>query len=302
MPQPTPTPIWEPQVTEFRGSSNLVYQVGLSIYLPQVPDDRVIRKVKMDFPDSRPVEHFVVFDRYTGSYFSSYIYVEQIKVKEPTKAWFQENVAIEIGEFRVRIACTGSMRPAIDCGDEVIYEPATRDASFQVGDIVAFRQSDTEECSSLFTAPNLIGTQYIVHRIDEKLVGFSYSTKGDNNSVPDPCAIGRGNILFRVVQVNKSVFVTDQILHDEWVREHNHLRAEYWEVWSEREGLREQREGLQEQYDALRQSGGASQSEQDTFESALRSLRSRISYLTGVLNRLRRELSEAQRGIASVVR
>ena len=300
-PRPTPTPVREPQVTEFLGS-DVGYRVGISIYLPQVAEDSTIRKVRMYFPDLHSAqyhEHIVVFYRQRGDYFLGHTYVGRDNVERPSKDWFQESVPIEVDEFPIRLACTGSMRPAIDCGDEIIFEEVLSGTHLQAGDIIAFHLSNTdasseEDCFSLTTAPNLVGTRYIIHRIHQTPSGRGlspprYITKGDNNPTPDPCAFSKWRIRFRVVDVNKNVYVIDRALYDEWVREHQYLRAEYWEVWSEREGLREQ-------YDSLRQS------DQDSIDSTRQSLRSRISYLTGVLNRLRRELSEAQRGIASAIR
>lgn len=298
----------EPQVTAFVGS-NFGYRVDLSIYLPGVTDEQVIRKVEMWFPDWDFEEYIVIFTRQRSGYYRGQTYVERDKVERPTQAWFQENVDIDIEEFPVRIACTGSMRPVIHCGDEVIFEPAPRNGQLQVGDIVTFRFSRRDvavdqDCSSLFTTPNLRGTKYIIHRIHQKVRGSSpprYVTKGDNNPTRDPCAVSETSIIFRVVQVNKDVYVLNPALYAEYVREHQRLLTEYREKRDERADLLERYRAMRGDYYSLWYSG-ASQAELDRFYSSLESLRLRINRLTDQLNQLRRDLRTAQARIASVVR
>lgn len=297
----------EPQVLRLAGS-NFGYRVELSIYLPGVAEEQVIRKVEMWFPEWDFEEYIVIFTRQRSGYYRGYTYVEPGNVERATQAWFQENVDIDIEEFPVRIACTGSMRPVIHCGDEVIFEAAPRNGQLQVGDIVTFRFSHRDvavdqDCSSTFTTPNLRGTKYIIHRIHQRVRGSSppsYVTKGDNNPVRDPCVVSENSIIFRVVQVNKDVYVIDPPLYDEYVREHQRLLTEYREKRAERQDLLERYYASRVDYYRLWRSG-ARQATLDDFYSNLESMRRRINRLADELNQLRRDLRTAQGRIASVV-
>lgn len=308
-PRPTPTPVWEPQVVRLAGS-NFGYLVELSIYLPGVAEQQVVRKVEMYFPQPGYEEYIVLFARQRNGYFRGQIYVERDRLKRaPTAAWFQANVYIDIEEFPVRIACTGSMRPVIDCGDEVIFEPAPRGGQLQTGDIITFRLSRAdvsvdEDCSSLFTAPNLRGTRYIIHRIQQNVRGSSpprYVTQGDNNPERDPCLVSENSVIFRVVAVNKNVYVIDQARYDEYVAEHQRLLTAYREKRAERQDLLERYyAGLAEYY--RMGYSGARQETLDRFYSSLETMRRQINRLLDELIQLRSDLRAAQRRIASVVR
>lgn len=285
--------------------SNFGYLVELNIYLPRAQEDKVIRKVEMLFQEGYE-EYIVFFTRQRSGYFRGETYIEQDLVQRPDRAWFQENVYIWIEEFPVRIACTGSMRPVIDCGDEVIFEPAPRNGQLQVGDMVTFRFSrrDVEVNKNCYSRPSLRGTTYILHRIHQRVRGSSpprYITKGDNNPVRDLCSVGENSIIFRVVKVNKNVYVIDQPLYDEYVREHQQLLDEYFALRNEYADLRERYFGSLVEYYRMRYSG-ARQSELDSFYNSLESLRRQINRLRDEINSLRQDLSAAQRRIASVVR
>ena len=259
----------------------------------------------MLFPEGYE-EYIVFFTRQRSGYFRGETYVEQDLVQRPDRAWFQENVYIRIEEFPVRIACTGSMRPVIDCGDEVIFEPAPRNGQLQVGDMVTFRFSrrDVEVNKNCYSRPSLRGTTYILHRIHQRVRGSSpprYITKGDNNPVRDPCSVSENSIIFRVAKVNKNVYVIDQPLYDEYVREHQQLLDEYFALREEYADLRERYFGSLAEYCRMRYSG-AQQSELDSFYNSLESLRRQINRLRDEINQLWQDLSAAQRRIASVVR
>ncbi len=217
----------------------------LSIYVPDALDDRIIRKVVMLFPGRGLEEYIVSFNRHKGNYFRGHTYVNRRELEKTSRQWIQENVYIFIREFPVRIACTGSMRPAIDCGDEVIFEPAPFADSLKAGDIITFRFSRAdvkggENCSSLFQTPNLIGTEYIIHRIQQSVIGGyprKYVTKGDNNPTRDPCLVSEDSVIFRVVEINKNTYVLDLERYNRYVDEHQQSLSEYHEKSEEYEAL-----------------------------------------------------------------
>ena len=290
--------------------SNFGYLVELSIYLPGVAAEQVVRKVEMYFPKPGYEEYIVIFTRQRSGYYRGQTYVEPDRLQRaPTAAWFQDNVYIDIEEFPVRIACTGSMRPVIHCGDEVIFEPAPRGGQLQTGDIITFRLSRAdvsvdEDCSSLFTTPNLRGTLYIIHRIQQKVRGSSppsYVTKGDNNPERDPCLVSENSVIFRVVAINKDVYVIDQARYAEYVQEHQRLLTQYREKRAERQDLLERYYASLSEYYRMARSG-VRQETLDRFYNSLETMRRRINRLLDELIQLRSDLRAAQRRIASVVR
>ena len=263
----------------------------------------------MYFPEHGSAEYIVSFTRYRGDYFRGELYVDRGKLERGRPDWIQENVSIYIREFPVRIACTGSMRPVIDCGDEVIFEAAPFDDPLQVGDMITFRFSSADlegakVCQSLFNPAYLWGTQYILHRIEQK-VGWSYPpkyiTKGDNNLTRDPCSVSESSIIFRVVAINKDVYVIDQARYEQYVKEHQEIMSEYQEKFAEYQDLRERySDGLSEYYDKWR--SRASQAELNDHYRYLEDLRRQVNRLGDELNRIGRDMRVAQRRIEQTVR
>jgi len=85
---------------------------------------------------------------------------------------------------------TGSMRPAIYPGSLVMVQGVSAPAQIQVGDIIEF-------------SPSWFNGS-VVHRVvAEKSTqgGFLYSTKGDNNTSPDPLPVSYGNVTGKVVLI-----------------------------------------------------------------------------------------------------
>lgn len=111
-------------------------------------------------------------------------------------------------------ACTGSMRPVLDCGDEAEFlrPPFPRD--LVEGDIISFlpdiscRYYKFQEISK---AHRIIAVRL------ENNVPY-YTTKGDSSSNPDPCEITPGQIDGLLVAVRKGVRPQDIIDTSEYDR------------------------------------------------------------------------------------
>ncbi len=104
-------------------------------------------------------------------------------------------------------ACTGSMRPALDCGDEAEFLKPPFPRSLVVGDIISFlpdiscRYYKFQEISK---AHRIIGI-----RLDNNVP--YYTTKGDSSTNPDPCEITSEQIDGLLVAVRKGVRPQDVI-------------------------------------------------------------------------------------------
>ncbi|MFQ6027021.1 MAG: hypothetical protein ACE5Q6_05970, partial [Dehalococcoidia bacterium] len=199
-------------------------------FLTETQEENVIRRVVLSFPDQEQSEFIVGFTRGDDVYHDGEAHVENAEIELPSLDWIQTNVGLEVEEFPVRIACTGSMRPVIDCGDEVIFEPARFGDPLKVDDIITFRHSPTDieletDCPAFFNAPSFQGTEYIIHRIIQVMPEGSarYVTKGDNNREQDACVVKEESIIFRVVEVNQDVYVIDQEGYDQYVEQYQAL-------------------------------------------------------------------------------
>jgi signal peptidase I len=233
-----------------------------------------------------------------------------------TREWIQQNVGIVVGEFPVRVACTGSMRPYIDCGDQVFYEPVLEDTTLAVGDVVTFRLSDADvdierDCPWLSDIPGLgsvsalTGTQriFIIHRIVESVRGSfppAYITRGDNNAYSDQCVVRRPSMVFKVVDVLKDHYVVDKVGYDHHVAQYQLLLVEYWSGLARYHDLRQRYDASVRDYYRLAGSG-ASQQTLDGLYQSLERMRLEINELVERLNRLPGEMTLAQRRIEAAV-
>ena len=111
-------------------------------------------------------------------------------------------------------ACTGSMRPALDCGDEAVFLNPPFPQPLAVGDVVSFSMN--------------IGCRYYksqdiskAHRIiDIRYQGTTpyYTTQGDASSDPDPCKITLEQVDGVLVEVRKGARPQDIIDVSEYDR------------------------------------------------------------------------------------
>lgn len=123
-------------------------------------------------------------------------------------------------------ACTGSMRPALDCGDEAVFLNPPFPQPPAVGDVVSFsvdlgcRYYKSQDVSK-------------AHRIiDVRYQGTTpfYTTQGDASSNPDPCEITLEQIDGVLVEVRKGARPQDIIDASEYDRAKlavTELKAEY---------------------------------------------------------------------------
>jgi hypothetical protein len=314
-PTATPVPVVDPQVAEVVGT-NLGARLLLQVYLPNEPEDRTIKRVVVTPPGSGPEEHIVGFARDRGPYYRGHIYLDPASLGRLTREWIQQNVGIVVGEFPVRVACTGSMRPYIDCGDQVFYEPVLEDTILAVGDVVTFRLSDADvdierDCPWLSDTPGLgsvsalTGTQriFIIHRIVESVRGSfppAYITQGDNNAYSDQCVVRRPSMVFKVVDVLKDHYVVDKVGYDHHVAQYQLLLVEYWSGLARYHDLRQRYDASVRDYYRLAGSG-ASQQTLDGLYQSLERMRLEINELVERLNRLPGEMTLAQRRIEAAV-
>jgi signal peptidase I len=92
---------------------------------------------------------------------------------------YHKTYVIEYADERctkMQVACTGSMRPTLDCKDTIIVCPIDNENDLHIGDVISY-DADTSIWGHI-TAP------FIFHRIVEigqDDVGKYYITRGDNN-------------------------------------------------------------------------------------------------------------------------
>ena len=98
----------------------------LQVYLPEETLERTVRRVVMDFPKHGLVEYLIRFEHARGPYYLGNAYVNPSLLERGNRAWIQENVGITVWQLPQRVACTGSMRPVIHCGD--LAEPPTHNS------------------------------------------------------------------------------------------------------------------------------------------------------------------------------
>ncbi|GEM_PF-5052020 len=108
------------------------------------------------------------------------------------------------------LACTGSMRPTIDCNDLILsYKPQNASALRQ-GDIISFRIAPNE--TSGFLEPPSDTTIHVMHRIFRTTTSqgrTAYITKGDNpetNAQTDAIYLDFGRVETKVLAYFKESF------------------------------------------------------------------------------------------------
>lgn len=123
-------------------------------------------------------------------------------------------------------ACTGSMRPALDCGDEAVFLNPPFLQPLAVGDVVSFsvdlgcRYYKSQDVSK---AHRIIGIRY------EGTTPF-YTMQGDASSDPDPCEVTLEQVDGVLVEVRKGARPQDIIDASEYDRAKlavTELKAEY---------------------------------------------------------------------------
>lgn len=199
--------------------------------------DKVVKKVIIN--DS--FEYVVRLSKYNTNSFIGQFNIDDHLLKEKTLKWVIDNLDVRIENFPERVACTGSMRPIIYCGDLVKYEPANHGEELKVGDIVTFRQlvSDIDastECPVYDDVITII-EGYIIHRIVQVLPSYNvtrYMTRGDNNPEQDSCLVKEEHVIQRVTEIIPRYYVTNdleydfnQSTHQNLLEERNILMADY---------------------------------------------------------------------------
>jgi hypothetical protein len=123
-------------------------------------------------------------------------------------------------------ACTGSMRPALDCGDEAVFLNPPFPQPPSIGDVVSFsvdlgcRYYKSQDVSK---AHRIINIRY------EGTTPF-YTTQGDASSDPDPCEVTLEQMDGVLVEVRKGARPQDIIDASEYDRAKlavTELKAEY---------------------------------------------------------------------------
>lgn len=235
-------PIVDPQIIKVITTSN-GQLIVLQAYLPGETFDRTVKRVLMHFPRHGMGEYLVGFEHSQGPYYIGEFYVNPSMLERVNRDWIRANVGVSVRDLPHRIACTGSMRPVIHCGDFVTYEPVLPDTPLAIGDIITFRLSDqdvdiSKNCPyisdswGLTSVSSITGTKsiYIIHRIIRKIQGSypeAFRTSGDNNFFIDACSVKRPSIVLKVVDIEKDRYVQDAYGYSRAVREHQKLLEEY---------------------------------------------------------------------------
>lgn len=147
-------------------------------------------------------------------------------------------------------ACTGSMRPALDCGDEGVFLKPPFTEPLLVGDIISF--TPAPECR--YYQNHDVAK---AHRIIEvRLAGGAtfYTTKGDTSANADPCEVTIEQIDGKLVEIRKGARPKDiidtsgydtakelvaslKLMHADMKTEYNVRRADYNALVEEYEAL-----------------------------------------------------------------
>lgn len=282
----------------------------LRVYLPEEENERTVKTVLMTFPGHGSIEYLVGFSRQNQAYYSGEVYVEPAFLRRRTLPWIQQNVGISVGSLPARVACTGSMRPVIDCGDLVRYEAVLPETSLEVGDIVTFRFSDLDvdiqrDCpyisglSGITGVSSLIGTQsiYIIHRISRKVAGSypeAFITRGDNNFSEDYCSVKKPSIVLKVVDVARNAYVLDQEAYDRSAAAHQALLVEHGTGFANYQDLTRKFQSMRQDYI----NSGGTRISQETLDGMYQSLlqtQTEINLLVERINQLPAEIAAAQR-------
>jgi hypothetical protein len=130
----------------------------------------------------------------------------------PEPAPVQAPTVIPVGNFKAEyyvsgFACTGSMRPTIDCGDEAVILKPPFPEPLMVGDIISF----SPDISCRYYKNHHISKAHriIAIRVEEGIP--YYTTEGDATLNPDPCEITIDQIDGKLVEIRKGVRPQDII-------------------------------------------------------------------------------------------
>ncbi len=111
-------------------------------------------------------------------------------------------------------ACTGSMRPALDCGDEAVFLNPPFPQPLAVGDVVSF---SVDIACRYYKSQDISKAHRIIDIRYEGTAPF-YTTQGDASSDPDPCEITLGQVDGVMVEVRKGARPQDIIDVSEYDR------------------------------------------------------------------------------------
>ena len=147
-------------------------------------------------------------------------------------------------------ACTGSMRPALDCGDEAVFLNPPFLQPLAVGDVVSFsvdRSCRYYQSQNVSKAHRIIGIRY------EGTTPF-YTTQGDASSDPDPCETTLEQIDGMLVEVRKGARphdIIDASEYDQAKLAVTELKADYAIKMDLYDLKRVAYEAITEEYDSL---------------------------------------------------
>lgn len=195
--------------------------------------------------------------------------------------------------YRSGFACTGSMRPTIDCGDEGVFLKPPFPEPLVVGDVISFspeescrhyRNHDISKAHRIISIRAESGTDY-------------YTTQGDSALTPDDCEVTIDQIDGKLVEVNKGSRPQDVIDTAEYdaakekVRrlkeQYQNQRAAYDQRKAEYDSRGEEYEQLVNRYRERR----ASYQEVTQFQEELEEERVALNRLREELNSLGEEIN-----------
>lgn len=109
--------------------------------------------------------------------------------------------------YRSGFACTGSMRPTIDCGDEGVFERPPFDTPLMVGDIISF----SSDLSCRYYKNQKASRAHRITSIRTEAGVDYYTTRGDATNNADLCETTANQIDGRLVEIRKGVRPQDVI-------------------------------------------------------------------------------------------
>ena len=198
-------------------------------------------------------------------------------------------------QYRSGFACTGSMRPTIDCGDEGIFVRPPFLRPPEVGDIISF--SSNSSCR-YYKNQNVSKAHRIISIRSGDGIDY-YTTKGDSTEKPDPCETTLEQVDGRLVEIRKGVRPLDIIdttsykLAKEWV---NLLKVEYQENKAQFDRLKTGYDDRGEEYQGMVSSYKDGHAEHETVLNLYQQLeagRVALNLRTDHLNSRRKEINSA---------
>jgi hypothetical protein len=129
--------------------------------------------------------------------------------------------------YRSGFACTGSMRPAIDCGDEGVFLKPPFQEPLAVGEVISFYVGNG--CNH-YQDHRISKAHRIVSVREEEDGAYFYTTKGDSALSPDSCEVAIEHIDGKLVNLEKGARPQDvrDVSRYDYARERvRHLQAWY---------------------------------------------------------------------------